>query len=610
VHLLVTTRTRNLGGARFAHVELGSLEPPYDRALIEALAERNPDPGLTALTTHVGGHTLALELAGAFLRTYSTETAESYLRALQLNAARTESSVTDRVAYERTVDEAFQLAWDRLEPPIREAWQRAACFEPEAASRALAEAVGLDAHKLRALENTHLIRSTSDGRWIMHRLTRSFGRRTGSSDELRDAIRDFVRGCAERAREIRAIGMAVYLEDRPHFDAALKLAPGVLTAGVELEFLLYVGPELMIEQGYMAGDTKQLYERASDLARRSGSSEAERDALQIEWTHFVVRGRWRLAERLVERMAELAARAGNTQLNVAEQLATGVTAVHTGRPVDSYRRLHGVIGRIESGERPPMPAMSLASARAHAGLARCLLGYPDQGLELVRESELLASRGDPGLSSLTAMWLACIHQLRSEPEDAARHASRGLEIASQHELLISISVNAVVLGWAQIASPARTHVPAHVLQAMTRALTKAADLELGLGRAMLLGLTADACLRVGQREQGLRFIDQALEWVEQNGDRSFEAELWRVRADLLEPGTLRVAHLDKALEIASAQGARWWALRAAIDLVGASEPEQTEPALRRLRDLYGEFSEGWSLPDLSRARAVLEHAVS
>jgi hypothetical protein len=114
IHFLITTRARNLGGAQFKHIELGTIQPPHDRQLILGLAKRDPAPGVEDLLARLDGYTLALELAGAFLGTYPGETAQSYLNALRQNADVTESAVSNRVRYEATADVLCQAIfhWD------------------------------------------------------------------------------------------------------------------------------------------------------------------------------------------------------------------------------------------------------------------------------------------------------------------------------------------------------------------------------------------------------------------------------------------------------------------------------------------------------------------
>jgi transcriptional regulator with XRE-family HTH domain len=229
VRLLITSRAKNLGGAQFQHFELGCLADPHDRDLVRKLAGRNPNPGLERLLSHLAGHTLALELAGAVLATYPSESAESYHLALLQKAEEIEAEVRDRVAYEATVSQALRMVWNRLDDSLREAWRLAACFAPEPASRELAAAVGLTPEAIRALEERHLVRFGGDGRWSMHRLTHAFGR-SGPPDEVCRASQRFVKGCFARVDGITRYNWEqVYMPDRVHFDAALTLGAEVLS---------------------------------------------------------------------------------------------------------------------------------------------------------------------------------------------------------------------------------------------------------------------------------------------------------------------------------------------------------------------------------------------
>jgi DNA-binding winged helix-turn-helix (wHTH) protein/tetratricopeptide (TPR) repeat protein len=229
IRTVVTTRIRNLGGARFEHLSLGFLPSGPDRTLLVRLAARDPGPGTDDLVAHLAGHTLALELAGAFLATYPGETARSYLAVLLEKSGHIEFEVRDLVRYERTVDQGFRTLWDRLDPTIRNAWRLAACFEPEAASRDLAAAAGLTPESLRALEKLHLLHFRPDGRWNMHRLIHGFGRRVGSDEERLVARRAFLDGCLQRTRGLnRHSAFHVYVPDRAHIDAAMRIGAELL----------------------------------------------------------------------------------------------------------------------------------------------------------------------------------------------------------------------------------------------------------------------------------------------------------------------------------------------------------------------------------------------
>ena len=63
----------------------------------------------------------------------------------------------------------------------------------------------------------------------------------------------------------------------------------------------------------------------------------------------------------------------------------------------------------------------------------------------------------------------------------------------------------------------------------------------------------------------------------------------------------------RAVEIARAQGARWWELRAAVSLARLLRDQGRRAEARDLlAPVYGWFTEGFDLPDLREAGALLD----
>jgi predicted ATPase len=94
---------------------------------------------------------------------------------------------------------------------------------------------------------------------------------------------------------------------------------------------------------------------------------------------------------------------------------------------------------------------------------------------------------------------------------------------------------------------------------------------------LIFSYLAAAHLAAGQVAEGLAAVDEGLACVERNGERWAEAELHRLRGRLLlaraaPDASAAAACFRKALEIARAQGAKAYELRAAADLsdLGAS----------------------------------------
>ena len=225
---LVTTRQQRLGGTAFAHVPLDVLPPDAARALLERTADRGRLSGAEPLLAHLEGHALGLELAGAYLQRYRQQSPADYLAKMQAgDAARGEQRVIHAVRYNATVDAALNTVWDRLDEVTRRAWMIAAPFSDAPATVQLAKAAGLEEDALADLEALHLVHYEHDDaaarfdRWMMHRLVRSFGRRTGDDEARRIAERRFLMACVGESKATdAALGFRRYQRDQPHFDRA------------------------------------------------------------------------------------------------------------------------------------------------------------------------------------------------------------------------------------------------------------------------------------------------------------------------------------------------------------------------------------------------------
>jgi len=266
--LAITTRERRLGGQAFTHVELHCLAPGPARELLAEVSQRSLDrePGADDLLTHLDGHALAIELAGAFLAEVPDVTPAVYLSRLRAGEP-VQDEVRAQVLHERTVSQALDATWERLDEPARQDWQTVSAFADADATLELLNACAIDESARRTLLRFHLL-AHADGRWTMHRLVRDYGRRAGSSNEHRAATQRFVDGCVDLARGIDPdTGYRIYRTYRPHFDHVLDLADTTLAMVPEAHSWLL---DRVGTGAHSAGDlprAKELLERAlaSDL---------------------------------------------------------------------------------------------------------------------------------------------------------------------------------------------------------------------------------------------------------------------------------------------------------------------------------------------------------
>jgi predicted ATPase len=133
-----------------------------------------------------------------------------------------------------------------------------------------------------------------------------------------------------------------------------------------------------------------------------------------------------------------------------------------------------------------------------------------------------------------------------------------------------------------------------------------------LWRPSFLALLAEAYGRTGRPEEGLGALDEALAMVSKSDERAHEAELHRLRGELLRASGTKdepeaAAAFQEALGIARRQEAKSLELRAAVSLARLwADHGRPGEARELLAGVYGWFTEGFGTADLSGAKALLE----
>jgi predicted ATPase len=121
---------------------------------------------------------------------------------------------------------------------------------------------------------------------------------------------------------------------------------------------------------------------------------------------------------------------------------------------------------------------------------------------------------------------------------------------------------------------------------------------------------AEAYAKLGQPIEGLNYLAEAAQIIETTEERVGEAELHRLRGDLLNAMGDRAAterDYHQALEFAKRQSAKLWELRAATSLarLWRDQGKRTE-ARDLLAPVYRWFTEGFDAPVLKQAKALLD----
>jgi predicted ATPase len=132
-----------------------------------------------------------------------------------------------------------------------------------------------------------------------------------------------------------------------------------------------------------------------------------------------------------------------------------------------------------------------------------------------------------------------------------------------------------------------------------------------VSRPRYLVLLAEAAGHVGQIEEGLRLLAEAVSVLEANGQGDLLPEAYRLQGVLLlrqaTPDAAQAeACFQQALTIARRQQAKSWELRAAVSLSRLWQQQGQQAAAHDLlAPIYAWFTEGFDTADLQEAQALL-----
>jgi predicted ATPase len=276
-----------------------------------------------------------------------------------------------------------------------------------------------------------------------------------------------------------------------------------------------------------------------------------------------------------------------------ERLELGAAAY-----VAPLQRLHASVYGIDPG----------VVCQSYAALALWQLGRPRQALDRSNEALKLArDLSHPQSSALARGWGAWLRQLRREPRPTREHAEVAVALCTEQGFPLWLSMAVILRGWALAEEDGEEEGIAEMRQGLADLRATGA----GLWRPSFLALLAKAHGKVGRITDGLGLLDEALATASKKSERAHEAELHRVRGELLLRACGSVDEAEvcfrEALAVARRQEARSFELRAATSLARLmGNAGRCTEAYRTLDPVLACFTEGFSTADLQEAKNVLE----
>jgi tetratricopeptide (TPR) repeat protein len=380
----------------------------------------------------------------------------------------------------------------------------------------------------------------------------------------------------------------------------------------ELTLRLALGPPLIMMKGHSAREVEHSYARAYALAQELGETPQLFSALAGLWRFSFNQSALQMVRKLAEQCFALAQDMQEPALLQEAEQMLGSTLLFVGDFLSAHDHLeHGISLYHTLGIRPPI--LTSATDPGVVCLARTawtlwLLGYSEQALQRMQEALTLAEAlSHPYSLGFALNCAAVLHGWRREIALVQERTADLLSLARKQGFVQWLNAGMVMQGWALIEQDAIEEG----MQQLHQALATAETTSLTLVLTQRLARLADAYIKCGLAEEGLRLLDEALRVVPRQGDHYYEAELLRLKGlaflQAFSDDQQAEISFHQALDVARQQHAKAWELRAAMSLSRLWQSQGKATAARQLlAPVYHWFTEGRDTADLQEAQVLLD----
>jgi predicted ATPase len=230
---------------------------------------------------------------------------------------------------------------------------------------------------------------------------------------------------------------------------------------------------------------------------------------------------------------------------------------------------------------------------------------------MIHEALTLAQGSSHAFSlSFALNYASMLHVWRREVQFAKDRAEALITLSNEHGFIHALSVGMIRRGWALTQQGA----VAEGIEQLHQGLATIRDTGTVLPLSYHLALLVEGYSQGGQVDAGLHTLAEALAHLDKTEERGLEAEIFRLKGECLLSQTGKQCKereaeecFRQALDIARYQQAKSLELRATMSLSRLLQQQgRYTEAKPILAEIYHWFTEGFDIPDLQEAKALLE----
>jgi predicted ATPase len=358
--------------------------------------------------------------------------------------------------------------------------------------------------------------------------------------------------------------------------------------------------------------TRAVVKKAIDAAAGVDDAELQAGLLYAQWSVEFMSSDHGAALASAQRLAEVTPRGGDA-MKLAGDRVLGTSLLYAGKLADAQDSLQRVVDLYVTPSDGHNPLLFVYDQRvlARARLARVLSlrGYLDRAYEEARSSFEAARSSGAGI---TVCWVL---QDALCPIALMRGDTAGAEAAAAALNDWAGRMNATL--WKTIAAGWRGKLlidhgeAARGIELISQTLGACERSGWRMCYVQFLAHLAEGLAGLGYLDEAGGRLDRAIAWVDRHGEGWYQAELVRIKGELMLLRSKDLASeaedcFRAANDVARQQGALFWELCIAVSLARLRITQGRHDEVRQLlTPVYDRFTEGFDTPALRAARTLL-----
>lgn len=414
----------------------------------------------------------------------------------------------------------------------------------------------------------------------------------------------------------RDVARSANIEALSHFDRALHvlndLPEGSERDHVELGLLISRGAPLLLVKGYASDDIEHNYLRARSLSQVNPGSEQYFLSMWGLWVFHLVRGPLPKARALAEDLLSWATHQQNPDLLIRSHESVGSTYSFLGRFDEAKAHLQEARSLYDPHRHGSqvLPYTQDPGITARIMLARILwiLGELDQVETLLAEAIAMARELEhPFTIAFTLATASWVYSTLHDTHRTLSLTEEAIELSAKYSFEVPMAWAMSFQGWALAEQGNEKGI-----ERLVEGLSAAQRAKANLNHTYTLALLAENHLRNQHVAEGLVAIQQAQELAAAQGELCWQAELLRLKGELLlaqSDQSVFAAEqcFSESLMIARNQHGRMLELRAAMSMARLLRRlNKPDIAKRTLSSVLSRFGKHGVNRDLIEAQAILD----